>query len=164
MDATSHIDVRQMVIDDYDDMAALWRGVDGLGLGPSDSRERTAYYLARNPGTSFVARDGETLIGTVMCGTDGRRGYLGHLAASPSHRRRGVGKTLVERCLAALDAIDIPRCNLFVYADNTGAIAFWKRMGWRFWEDRGVTGMSFDIEPKECPTSGCSRGDQRCQD
>jgi N-acetylglutamate synthase len=149
MSATSDIHIREMVIDDYSDVADLWRSVDGLGLGPSDSREEVVHYLARNPGMSFVAWDGPQLVGTVMCGTDGRRGYLGHLAVRSSHRRRGVGTTLVEHSLAALGAIGIPRCNLFVYADNLGAIAFWKRMGWRSWEDRGVEGMSFDIEGRD---------------
>ena len=132
-------------MDDFDAVTALWRSVDGLGLGASDSRERTARYLERNPRMSFVASAGRELVGTVMCGTDGRRGYLGHLAVRPSHRRRGIGAALVRRCLEALREIDIPKCNLYVYADNADAIAFWKRMGWRSWEDRGVTGMSIDL-------------------
>lgn len=141
----SSIDIREMAIDDHDAALALWQNTEGVSVGPSDSRENMAKYLARNPGLSFVAKDGPDVVGAVICGTDGRRGYLNHLAVRPSHRKLGIGKTLVERCLAALAAMDIPRCNLFVLAGNAGAIAFWRKLGWRFGEDRGVRAMSFEI-------------------
>jgi ribosomal protein S18 acetylase RimI-like enzyme len=137
--------IREMTMDDYDDAMALWQGVEGMGLGPSDSRENIARYLARNPGMSFVARDGREPIGAVLCGTDGRRGYLSHLAVRPSHRKGGVGRSLVGRCLAALKAVGIPRCNLFVFADNAAAIAFWRKMGWQFWEEREIRSMSIEV-------------------
>ena len=146
MEGKSHIRIREMTIADYDEVIALWRGAEGLGLGVSDSRENLARYLDRNPGMSFVARDGSALVGAVNCGTDGRRGYLSHLAVRRSHRMRGLGRTLVERCLAALKRFGIPRCNLFVYADNAGALAFWRKLGWQSWEERGVRGMSIDVE------------------
>jgi len=144
----AHINIGEMTIEDYDEVTALWQSVDGMGLGPSDSRDNIARYLARNPGMSFAAREGHMLVGAVICGTDGRRGYLSHLAVRASHRKQGVGKELIGRCLAALHAVGIPRCNLFVFAVNAGAIAFWRKMGWQFWEERGVRGMSFDIDGK----------------
>jgi len=107
----------------------LWRGSEGLGLA-GDTPEVLAAYLARNPGLSFVARDGGVLVGAVLCGHDGRRGYLHHLAIAPGHRRRGLGAALVARCLAGLAAIGITKCHLFVRGDNEPALRFWRRIGW----------------------------------
>jgi len=142
------INIMEMTITDYDEVLALWQQAEGVGLHPDecDSREGVARCLARNPGTCFVARDGENLIGVVLCGNDGRRGYLNHLAVAASHRRRGVGTALVHQCTAALRDIGIRRCNLFVFEANDGAMRFWRELGWRCWDELGVTAMTCNIE------------------
>ena len=122
--------IREMTIQDYDEALALWQASEGVGLSDADSEERIARYLNRNPGLSFVARDGEHLVGAVLCGHDGRRGYIHHLSVSESHRRRGLGRVLVERCLPALSRAGIGKCHIFVFADHQNAIAFWKNIGW----------------------------------
>lgn len=122
--------IREMTIQDYDAVIALWQSADGVGLSDADSREAIGRYLARNPGLSFTAWDGDLLVGAVLCGHDGRRGYVHHLAVRPSHRRKGIGKALATRCLDALAAEGIDKCHLFVFAVNADAIAFWKRVGW----------------------------------
>ena len=119
----------------YDAVFALWQSTEGLTLRDADSREAIGRYLERNPGLSFVAFDGENLVGAVLCGHDGRRGYLQHLAVAPGHRRRGIGAALAERCLAALAEQGIFKCHLFVRADNPEARAFWERVGWTVRED-----------------------------
>jgi len=140
--------ITEMKIADYDEVFALWQDTEGVGLHPDecDSRRGIGRYLARNPGLCFVARDGAKLVGTVLCGTDGRRGYLNHLAVVPGHRREGLGTALVRRCLAALKEIGIPKCNLFVLADNKAAIAFWEKLGWCVYEEVGVKAMTLRIE------------------
>ncbi len=120
----------EMTIQDYDAVLALWQSADGVGLSDADSREAIGRYLARNPGCSFTAWDGDLLVGAVLCGHDGRRGYVHHLAVRPSHRRRGIGKALTTRCLDALAAEGIDKCHLFVFAVNADAIVFWKGVGW----------------------------------
>lgn len=122
--------IREMTIQDYDAVIALWQSADGVGLSDADSREAIGRYLARNPGLSFTAWDGDLLVGAVLCGHDGRRGYVHHLAVRPSHRRKGIGKALATRCLGALAAEGIDKCHLFVFVVNADAIAFWKRVGW----------------------------------
>ena len=87
-------------------------------------------YLERNPGRSFVAREHELLVGTVLCGHDGRRGYIDQLVVRESHRRQGIGRSLVSRCLFNLMRIGIRKWNLFVLEDNQEAIAFWTNLGW----------------------------------
>ena len=122
--------IREMTIQDYAEVLALWQASDGVGLSDADSEEGVTRFLARNTGLSFVARDGEHLVGAVLCGHDGRRGYIHHLAVSQSHRRQGLGQALVERCLSALRRGGIDKCHLFVFADNQDTIAFWKSIGW----------------------------------
>jgi ribosomal protein S18 acetylase RimI-like enzyme len=125
--------LRSMSPDDYTDVTALWRGVEGLG--PPEPREGFARFLARNPGLSAVALDGaldDRLIGAAWCGHDGRRGYIYHLAVVPTHRRRGVGTALAARCMAGLAAEKIERCTLFAYGGNRDGLAFWRRSGWLY--------------------------------
>jgi len=121
---------REMILADYNVVLALWQAAEGVGLSSSDSREAIARYLDRNPGLSFTAWDGDDLVGAVLCGHDGRRGYIHHLTVRESHRRQGLGKALATRCLDALAAEGIDKCHLFVFADNANAIAFWKSAGW----------------------------------
>ncbi len=119
-----------MTIDHYEEVVSLWRGTEGVSLHLSDSREGTARFLERNPGMSSVALDGGRIVGAVLCCHDGRRGYISHLAVLPSHRRHGVGRALVDRCVEALLRENIEACNLFVWNSNTSGIAFWRSQGW----------------------------------
>src|SRR5689334_22440590 len=99
--------IEPMSIDDFDEVLHRWQATEGMSLMESDSRDAIAQYLARNPDLSLVARKGKELVGTVLCGHDGRRGYLYHLAVARAHRKSGLGKTLVERCLARLEELGI---------------------------------------------------------
>jgi len=83
------MDIREMTIGDYDEVLALWKGTEGVGLTPADSRQNVARFLARNPGLSLVARAGGKIVGAVLGGHDGRKGYLYHLAVAPAIAARG---------------------------------------------------------------------------
>jgi putative acetyltransferase len=122
--------VAEMTIEDFAEVHALWEKCEGVGLDDLDTRENIGKYLDRNPGLSFVARDGGKLVGAVLCGHDGRRGYLHHLAVAHEYRRRGIGKALVDRCLSGLKSIGIQKCNIFVFGENDDALAFWVKDGW----------------------------------
>jgi N-acetylglutamate synthase len=125
------IEFSAMKIADYEEVAALWRATDGLGLDDDvDSRAGIAAYLARNPGISEVARYANQIVAAVLCGHDGRRGYLHHLAVAVEWRNRGLGRGLVEICLKRLAAQGIRKCNLFLFVDNDLGRAFWKHTGW----------------------------------
>jgi len=116
------VQIAEMSIADHDDVAALWEATEGVGFDEDDSRENVQSYLERNPGLSFVARCGGELVGAVLCGHDGRRGYLHHLAVPIEHRRRGIGAALVERCLAGLKDAGIRKCNIFVFGSNESGV------------------------------------------
>ena len=124
------MDIAEMTIEDYEEVSDLWKRSEGVGLDPDDTRDNIAQYLDRNPGLSFVARDGGKLVGAVLCGHDGRRGYLHHLAVDHEYRRKGVGKALTAECIAGLKAADIPKCNIFVFDHNDLALTFWEADGW----------------------------------
>jgi ribosomal protein S18 acetylase RimI-like enzyme len=129
------VDVREFTPGDYDEVAALWRSTEGIVLRDVDQREPIVRYLALNPGLSFVASDRGRVIGAVLCGTDGRRGYLQHLAVAPEHRRCGIGRALAQRCVEALSARGLDKCHLMVLPQNEAARAFWRRLGWQERDD-----------------------------
>jgi N-acetylglutamate synthase len=124
------IAIRDMDIEDYESVYRLWGNVEGIGLSDADSKEGIKHFLERNPGLSFVATDGEKIVGAALCGHDGRRGYIHHLAVADTYRRQGIGKSLVGRCMYALMRIGIAKCHLFVFDDNQEAIRFWNKVGW----------------------------------
>jgi ribosomal protein S18 acetylase RimI-like enzyme len=127
--------IKPMKLADYNEVLHLWQNTKGVGLNESDSRAQIRGFLKRNRGMSFVARDGAELVGAVLCGHDGRRGCLYHLAIAPSHRRNGLGTKLILRCLAELKKSGILKCNIFVYANNEQGERFWRRNGWKKRED-----------------------------
>jgi ribosomal protein S18 acetylase RimI-like enzyme len=128
----------EFAMKDYDAAIALWRQCPGIGLSPADERPDISAFLGRNPGLSFAAWSGESLVGTSLCGSDGRRGYLYHVAVEPGRRGLGIGRALVEASLAALSAAGIRKCHLFVLASNESGAGFWRAVGWFKREDISV--------------------------
>ena len=146
--------VRTFRVEDYDAVIALWRRTDGVGLNESDTRHATVAYLRRNPRLSFVAEKDGRIIGAVLCGPDGRRGYLHHLAVAKRHRCRGIGRRLVNACLAKLRKEGIQKCNIFIFANNTAGMKFWAHTGWRLRTELRLMQIRLDDgrRPKrDCP-------------
>jgi RimJ/RimL family protein N-acetyltransferase len=129
------LQIAELTEKDFDDLIAFWIQQEGIGLGESDGRPQIASYLVRNPGMSLVARDGGKLIAAILCGHDGRRGYLHHLAVVASHRGRGIGKLLTERCLERLGQAGIAKCNVFIFAANSDGERFWRAVGFKLRDD-----------------------------
>ena len=123
--------LREMTPADYEQVHALWRQSEGVGLSDADSRENIAAYLQRNPGISHVAHTGDVLSGVILCGHDGRRGYIHHLAVATDYRRRGIGGRLVSAALASLKAAGIGKCHLFAFSANRHGTAFWESSRWQ---------------------------------
>jgi ribosomal protein S18 acetylase RimI-like enzyme len=122
--------IEPMRADQCEAILELWRSSPGVGVSPDDSPVTLRRFLERNPDLSQVAmRDGK-IVGAALCGHDGRRGYLTHLAVRETHRRNGVGRALVDACVGALTREGIEKCHIFVYRDNAGAQAFWRAGGW----------------------------------
>ena len=132
-----------MRVEDYDDAYALWQRCPGVGLSDADKRCAITSFLNHNPGLSFVCRVDNKLVGTCLCGTDGRRGYLYHLAVDPEFRRQGLGKALVERSFEILKSLDIHKCHIMVFGSNELGLAFWKQVGWILRPE--IVVMSYDL-------------------
>lgn len=87
------VSIRQMAIEDYELVYDLWIHTPGMGLNTADdSKEGIARYLKRNPTTCFVAESGDKVVGALLAGHDGRRGYLYHAAVLPEFQRQGAGR------------------------------------------------------------------------
>jgi ribosomal protein S18 acetylase RimI-like enzyme len=122
--------VRPMSLTDYDAVMALMQQTPGVSLRDADSFEATSRYLARNPGLSFVALVDDAIVGCIMSGHDGRRGYLQHLLVLPAHRKQGIATALVEHCLATLASLGIMKTHIDVLKTNVTGQAFWQLQGW----------------------------------
>lgn len=109
---------------------AIWQNQPGITLRDADTPEALAKYLARNPGFSFIMRENGQVIGAALAGHDGRRGFLHHVLIRESHRRRGLGRRLVNACLDALVADGLLKCHILVNADNETGKIFWEKLGW----------------------------------
>jgi ribosomal protein S18 acetylase RimI-like enzyme len=133
--ATFMFEIAAFEPSDYDEAMALWQATEGLTLREVDSREAVLAYLAQNRGLSFVARDARNLVGAVLAGTDGRRGYLQHLAVAYPYRGNGLGRSLAQRVVDALAARGVHKCHLMVRCENEPAKAFWQHLGWTLRDD-----------------------------
>lgn len=124
------IHYRPMTIADYDAVYDLWIHTPGMGLNTTDdSREGIEKYLRRNPTTSFVALDGDAVVGVIMAGHDGRRGFIHHTAVLPDCRGQGIATRLVEHAMAALETEGIHKTALVVFAHNEIGNGFWEAIG-----------------------------------
>src|SRR5437660_12440371 len=137
------IDTRQFAINDYDAARELWQKVKGNESDEGDDRESVAQFLARNPGLSRVAADGSAIIAVALCGHDGRRGHVYHLAVDPAYQRRGLGQRLLDECLEGLRRTGVKRVIIMVAEDNPRGREFWKRSGWEALP--GAIGMGIDL-------------------
>ena len=127
--------IRQMTIEDYDGVYTLWLNTSGMGLNTTDdSREGIAAYLKRNPTTCFVSEHEGEIVGVILSGHDGRRGFIHHTAVSLKHRQEGIGSALVDSAMHALEQESIHKVALVVFEKN--------ELGNRFWEKRGFTSRS----------------------
>lgn len=128
--------IRPMEIDDYDWVYGLWMGIHGFGIRSiDDSREGVERFLKRNPGLSVVAESGGQIVGSILCGHDGRRGCLYHVCVREDFRNRGIGRAMAVRCMEALKNEGINKVNLIAYRTNEVGNRFWTHGDWTFRED-----------------------------
>ena len=120
---------------DYDAVMAIWQSADGVTIRDVDAREPLTAYLEQHRGLCFVAVEDHQVVGAVLCGTDGRRGYLNHLAVAHAWRRQGIGRRLAEHCITALYERGFEKCHLMVKRENAPGQAFWEGLGWVMRDD-----------------------------
>lgn len=125
-----------LTIEDYDALYDMWINTPGMGLNETDdSREGIEIYLKRNPNTCFAAFEDGRLVGAILSGHDGRRGFISHTAVSVNCRKQGMGRQLVEAAMDALEREGIHKVALVVFERNQLGNAFWERLGFVSRED-----------------------------
>ena len=128
--------IRLMTIEDYEKVYQLWLSCIGMGLNNlDDSKDGIAKYLDRNPDTCFVAEKSEEIIGVIIAGHDGRRGFIYHTAVNPDYRNQGIATELVDAAMDALKANGINKVALVVFDRNEVGNAFWEKVGFTARED-----------------------------
>ena len=123
--------IRVMTIEDYEEVFALWRKIKGFGIrSVDDSKAGIARFLKRNPTTSIVAVEDGKIVGSILCGHDGRRGCFYHVCVDPEYRMRGIGKSMVVKAMEALKEEEINKVCLIAFTENDIGNAFWNEIGW----------------------------------
>ncbi len=124
------MEIRKLTIDDYEQIYQLWMSTPGMGLNNiDDSRDGIQRYLFRNPNTCFIAVMGGKVVGAILAGHDGRRGYIYHTAVVLDRQKCGIGSALVDAAIQALQNEGIHKTALVVFNRNNGGNAFWERRG-----------------------------------
>ncbi len=128
--------VRKMTIGDYEKVYKLWLDTSGIGLNNSDdSRDGINKYLLRNPDTCFVAEKDGDIIGVILSGHDGRRGFIHHMAVAENEQRKGIGTTLLNAVTESLEKEGIRKIALVVFGSNLKGNGFWEKQGFTPRED-----------------------------
>lgn len=136
MAGTMSIIVREMTIDDYDKVYALWTSIQGFGIRTlDDSREGIERFLKRNPTSSVVAEQNGRIVGAILCGHDGRRGCFYHVCVARDYRKHGIGHRMAQFAMRALQAEGINKVSLIAFKSNEVGNAFWRSVGWTERED-----------------------------
>ncbi|MDO5345206.1 MAG: GNAT family N-acetyltransferase [Lachnospiraceae bacterium] len=123
--------IKRMTLDDYDELFAMWRSTPNMGLRSlDDSKEGISCFLKRNPNTNFVAYEDGKIVGAILSGHDGRRGYIYHTVVLPEYRGQGIASGLVDAVVEALQEEGITRVCLNVMETNEPGKKFWVSKGW----------------------------------
>lgn len=141
------MEIVEMKISNYQDIFKLWTSTPGMGLrNLDDSKEGIDKFLRRNPTTNFIAEEDGKIVGSILCGHDGRRGYIYHTAVDMRYRGKGIGKKLVNSVINALKREGINKAALVVFTNNEVGNGFWRSMGWEKREDLNYYNLSINKE------------------
>ena len=129
--------IEKMDIKDYEEIISLWENTDGVGLNKNDdSKGSIKKFLEKNPDTCFIAKNGtDEIVGTIMAGSDGRRGHIYHLMVKPEYRKKGIGRKLLEKAEKGLRKEGITKAFLVVFKENDLGNGFWEEVGYKSRDD-----------------------------
>jgi len=130
------ITVRAMTEEDYDQVRHLWVNIKGFRIRSlDDSREAIVKFIRRNKGISCVAVVEDKIVGSILCGHDGRQGSFYHVCVAEGFRMHGIGGQMAQYCEDALEAEGINKISLIAFKKNPLGNAFWSKLGWLYRED-----------------------------
>lgn len=137
--------IKTMKIEDYDKVRALWDSIKGFGIRSlDDSYDGVKRFLERNPTTSIVAEEDGKIIGSILCGHDGRRGCFYHVCVKEGYRKHGVGNQMALAAIQALKEEKINKVSLVAFKKNEVGNTFWKELGWDIREDLNYYELTLD--------------------
>ena len=138
--------IEKMEIGDYDEIISLWENTEGVGLsGSDDSKKSIKKFISKNPDTCFVVKNNGAIIGTIMAGSDGRRGHIYHLMVKPEYRKQGIGRKLLDKVEEGLRKEGITKAFLVVFRENDIGNGFWEEVGYKTREDLYYRDKRLDI-------------------
>lgn len=136
MAGTTGVHIRVMSAADYEQVYELWMGIRGFAIrSVDDSKENVIRFIRRNPKTSVVAVLNGQIVGSILCGHDGRRGCFYHVCVAPDYRQQGIGERMAKAALKALKDEGISKVNLLAFKRNEAGNAFWHSLGWQMRTD-----------------------------
>ena len=139
--------IRAMEESDYEGVHDLWMTIHGFGIRSiDDSKEGVLRFLQRNPGISAVAEADGRIVGSILCGHDGRRGCFYHVCVEEAYRRHGIGKEMAIFCMRALQKEKINKVSLVAFKKNQIGNAFWHEEGWSMREDLNTYDFTLNEE------------------
>lgn len=142
--ALSALTIRPMQTDDCAPVAELWHNTPGMGMSAVDDNEQAvSAFLAFNPDLNFVAEQDKQLLGVIMCGYDGRRATIYHMAVAQNQQGKGIGSALLHKLEQQLRSKNITRGRLLVFADNQSGNAFWAKQGWTWQQNLNYYSKDF---------------------
>ena len=128
--------IEKLRIDDYDEIHQIWSNTNGITLRAiDDSKEGIERFLKRNPNINFTCRINGNIIGGILCGHDGRKGFIYHVVVKENYRDRGIGKKLVEHVIKSLQEEKITKISVLVNSDNISGNDFWESLGFEYFND-----------------------------
>lgn len=136
--------IREMTIDDYDEVYEMWQITTKRALSKADERDQMERYLKHNAGMSQVAVVDGKIVGTVLAGHDGRRGFIHHMAVLPEFRRKKIGHALAQTAIQKIREQGIDKTHIFCYHNNETGQSFWRDFGFEKREDVFVYSFSND--------------------
>lgn len=130
------VTLRAMTKEDYEGAYKLWESIKGFGLlSVDDTKESIHRFLDRNPGLSVVAIKDNEIVGTILCGHDGRKGSFYHVCVKEELRKRGIGKSMSVFCMNALKSAGINSLALTSFKRNVLGNSFWSGEGYKLRDD-----------------------------
>ena len=136
--------IREMTIYDYDEVYEMWQITTKRALSKADERDQMERYLKHNAGMSQVAVVDGKIVGTVLAGHDGRRGFIHHMAVLPEFRRKKIGHALAQTAIQNIREQGIDKTHIFCYQNNETGQSFWRDFGFEKREDVFVYSFSND--------------------
>ena len=141
------MNIRQMLITDYEGIYQLWTNTPGIGLNNlDDSKRGIEKYLKRNANTCFVAERDGTIIGVILSGHDGRRGFIYHTSVAAAERNKGIATDLVKYAMIALKEEGINKVALVAFSKNEVGNVFWEKQGFTVRSDLTYRNKSSHID------------------